>query len=87
MTAVGVYMRSGFFVGVAEDNQVVVYRGRDGVTLWFEPTVESETGIFVEELEDLDRRFVLDGLEFDSLDDAERYVDGLEQQVTGNVEP
>lgn len=87
LTAIGVYMRSGFFVGVDADDQVVVYRGRDGVTLWFEPTVESETGIFVQELDDLDRAFVLDGLEFDSLDDAERYVDGLEQQVTGIAEP
>ena len=87
LTALFAYMRSGYFVGVDDDDQVVVYRGRQGVTFWFDPTVETETGLFLSDLDDMDRTFVLDGLEFSSLDDAETYVDDLEQDILGTDSP
>ena len=87
LTAMFAYMRSGGYVGVDDDDQVVVYRGRTGVTFWFDPTVESESGIFVQELDEMDRTFVLEGLEFSSVDDAEIYVAELERQVNDTETP
>jgi hypothetical protein len=43
ITIVGVYARSGYFVGFDEDDRVVVYRGRVGGVLWFSPTIDTQT--------------------------------------------
>jgi protein phosphatase len=43
ITTVGVYARSGYYVGFNDEDNVVVYRGRVGGMLWFQPTVDTET--------------------------------------------
>ena len=42
-TIVGVYARSGYFVGFDKDSRVTVYRGRVGGVLWFSPTIDTQT--------------------------------------------
>ena len=43
ITIVGVYARSGFFIGFDKDSRVAVYRGRVGGVLWFGPTIDTQT--------------------------------------------
>ena len=43
ITIVGVYARSGYFIGFDKDSRVAVYRGRVGGVLWFGPTVDTQT--------------------------------------------
>ena len=43
ITIVGVYARSGFFIGFDKDSRVAVYRGRVGGVLWFSPTIDTQT--------------------------------------------
>jgi protein phosphatase len=43
ITVVGVYARSGYFIGFDKDSRVAVYRGRVGGVLWFNPTIDTQT--------------------------------------------
>ena len=43
ITIVGVYARSGYFIGFDKDSRVAVYRGRVGGVLWFSPTIDTQT--------------------------------------------
>ena len=43
ITVVGVYARSGYYLGFDDDGLVTVYRGRVGGVLWFDPTVDTQT--------------------------------------------
>lgn len=43
ITVVGLYARSGYFIGFDGDDRVTVYRGRVGGVLWFQPTVDTQT--------------------------------------------
>ena len=46
----GVYARSGYYVGFNDEDNVVIYRGRVGGMLWFQPTVDTETKLAREDL-------------------------------------
>ena len=50
ITVVGVYARSGYFIGFDEDSRVAVYRGRVGGVLWFNPTIDTQTTLSGEDL-------------------------------------
>ena len=50
ITVVGVYARSGYFIGFDEDSRVAVYRGRVGGVLWFSPTIDTQTTLSGEDL-------------------------------------
>jgi protein phosphatase len=50
ITVVGVYARSGYFIGFDKDSRVAVYRGRVGGVLWFNPTIETQTTLSGEDL-------------------------------------
>ena len=50
ITIVGVYARSGYFIGFDEDSRVAVYRGRVGGVLWFSPTIDTQTTLSGEDL-------------------------------------
>ena len=50
ITVVGVYARSGYFIGFDKDSRVAVYRGRVGGVLWFNPTVDTQTTLLGEDL-------------------------------------
>jgi PPM family protein phosphatase len=52
IAVVGTYARSGYYLGFNDDDHVVVYRGRVGGVLWFEPTIDTETELTGDELPD-----------------------------------
>jgi protein phosphatase len=43
VTVIGVYARSGYFLGFDDNDRVAVYRGRVGGILWFGPTIDTQT--------------------------------------------
>jgi protein phosphatase len=43
ITIIGVYARSGYYIGFDTDDRVAVYRGRVGGILWFGPTIDTKT--------------------------------------------
>lgn len=67
------YARDSWYVGVAGD-EVVIYQGRPGGVLWFDPTVTEPVGLGVAELDEADRAEVTDGVVFDDLDAARTYA-------------
>ena len=72
VTAVAAYARSVYFVGV-EGGDVVIYQGRPGGVLWFDPTVEEPVNVGVVELDEVEFDAVLAGVEFDRIGDAREY--------------
>ena len=51
VTTIGVYARSGYFIGEDPDTRtVVVYRGRPGGVLWFGPTIDERSVLRMNEL-------------------------------------
>jgi protein phosphatase len=72
--------RNTFYVGF-DDGEVVIFRGRSGGVLWFEPTVEESTGIRRFEVPAARRRAIEEGVERSSLAGARAYVSGLEDEI------
>lgn len=74
MAAVASYARSGYFVAV-EGSDVVIFQGRRGGMMWFDPTVEETVNVSLAELEGLAgaERAEMDELEFGSIGDARDY--------------
>jgi serine/threonine protein phosphatase PrpC len=73
-TVIGVYGRSGYFIGFDSDDQVAIYRGRVGGILWFEPTIETKTNLSGEELPEDILRDVALNREFSSSSQASKYL-------------
>lgn len=74
VTIIGVYARSGYFIGFDSAENVVVYRGRPGGLLWFNPTVDTQTRIPGEDLpEDILRDVALNRT-FSSSAQAQKYL-------------
>ncbi|HEX2040735.1 MAG TPA: Stp1/IreP family PP2C-type Ser/Thr phosphatase [Acidimicrobiales bacterium] len=80
VAAVGVFARGAYFVGLDGD-EVVIFRGRPGGLLWFDPTVEVRTGIPVEDVPAARVDAVRAGKEEPSLGAARRYVENLQEQA------
>ncbi len=72
VTVVAAYARSTYFVGV-EGGDVVIYQGRPGGVLWFDPTVEEPVNVGVVELDAVEYDAVAAGVELDRIDDARDY--------------
>jgi len=73
VTVIGVYARSGYYLGFEED-RVAVYRGRVGGVLWFQPTIDTETLLRGDELpEDILRDVALNRT-FTSSSQARKYL-------------
>jgi hypothetical protein len=70
------YARSGYFVGFRGDD-VVVYKGHPGGVLWFDPTVRVVTQRTRDDLPTDRQEAIAANPEFDSIDAAVNYVDGL----------
>ena len=81
IAAIGWYARGGYHVGTLGD-EVVVFKGRSGGMLWFEPTLESRPGLLLTELTSDDRALVTAGHETESLDGAEAFIDDLRTRTT-----
>ena len=78
--AVNWYARHTFYVGL-EGNQVVIFRGRPGGLLWFEPTLEKRTPLTTDEVVAARLPDLRKGKPQASLADADRYVNNLEQEA------
>jgi protein phosphatase len=74
ITTIGVYARSGYFIDFNEDKNVVIYRGRVGGMLWFQPTVDTQTELNITDLPDDVRREVEMNREFTSSGQAAKYL-------------
>ena len=81
LLAVGWYARSGYHVGSLGD-EVVVYKGRAGGVLWFDPTLEDRPGILLIDLMPGDRALVEGGNETESLAGAQAFIDDLRTRIT-----
>ncbi len=68
------YGRRGYFVAFDAENDVVLYRGRNGGFLWFDPTVEAPTDLNRDALDDASIERVEREPSFDSRRAAERFV-------------
>jgi len=77
---VGSYARSNYFVGF-DDQQLVVYQGRPGGVLWFNPTIETQTPFLQSDLTPALVSEVEGNPEFSSITGAEAYVDELESRA------
>ena len=82
--AVVYWARGTYFVGAGGDGgaEVVVFQGRPGGVLWFQPTVVESTPLVVAELPMPERQRVQDGHAEATLEDARRYVANLESRVS-----
>ncbi len=69
-----VWARSGYYVTYGDDDEVLVFHGRTGGVLWFDPTLEVETGQTRDDLEDDVAAEIDDDPRFDSLDNALEFV-------------
>ena len=85
IAAVGWYARGGYYVGTLGD-EVVVFKGRSGGMLWFEPTVESRAGVLLTELTADDRALVTAGHETESRDGAEAFISDLRTRTTTAID-
>ena len=74
ITVIGVYGRSGYFIGFDSNDQVAIYRGRVGGILWFQPTIETQTSMSGEELPEDILRDVALNREFSSSSQASKYI-------------
>lgn len=84
-TIVGVWARSGYFLGFDEADRVVVYRGRVGGVLWFEPTVDTHTTLLARELpEDILRDVALNRT-FTSSSMARKYLHLVETAISATT--
>ena len=73
-TVLGVYARSGYFIGFDSAENVAVYRGRPGGFLWFQPTIDTQTELAGDELpEDILRDVALNRT-FTSSSQAQKYL-------------
>ncbi len=78
ITIMGVYARSGYFIGFDENENVAVYRGRPGGVLWFNPTIDTQTRLAGDELpEDILRDVALNRT-FSSSAQAQKYLNFVE---------
>ena len=71
--------RNTYFVGVDGDD-VAIYRGRPGGLLWIDPTLEQATGVGLDEIPEANHAAVRAGREFTTLDDAEAYVERINER-------
>ncbi|MEM7287796.1 MAG: Stp1/IreP family PP2C-type Ser/Thr phosphatase [Actinomycetota bacterium] len=74
------YARNNYFIAF-ENEQVVIYQGRPGGVLWFDPTLEEAAPLLRESLTDALASEVEGNPEFGSLGDAQDYVAELQERA------
>ena len=80
--AVAAWARRGYFVDFDADDQVIVYQGRPGGLLWFDPTAQTAGGLGRDELSDDGVEQVEERSTFDDLDAATVFVRELADEAT-----
>ena len=78
---IGLFARGSYHVGI-HDGEVVIYQGRPGGLLWFDPTVKERTGIAEADVPPAFVTDVRDGKEEPTLAEARRYVANIEDART-----
>ncbi|MGH9222787.1 MAG: hypothetical protein ACRD2W_03055, partial [Acidimicrobiales bacterium] len=71
------YGRSAYFVGLADGNQVAIYKGRPGGFLWFQPTLVDRKDLTLDDVLPAKHDELRTGKEEPSKADADRYVNNL----------
>ncbi|HVE45947.1 MAG TPA: Stp1/IreP family PP2C-type Ser/Thr phosphatase [Acidimicrobiales bacterium] len=73
------YGRGGYFVGAegGRGDRVLIFKGRPGGLLWFEPTIVEPTGVSLSDLRPNNAQDIRSGKEFGSVAAARRYVDNV----------
>ncbi len=74
------YGRTGYFVGY-DGSDVVVYKGRPGGVLWFDPTVEAKTTLTEDDLTDELAEEIAANPTFSNAASAQKYVNGVRDEV------
>jgi serine/threonine protein phosphatase PrpC len=74
------YGRTGYFVGY-DGQDVVVYKGRPGGVLWFDPTVEAKTTLTEEDLTDELAEEIAGNPTFSNAASAQKYVNSVRDEV------
>jgi protein phosphatase len=79
--AIGYQARHTYYVGFHGDS-VVIFKGKPGGVLWFDPTVDSDTGLTRAEVpaSEIDR--LTNGQEEGSLGDAQAYVQSIRDRLS-----
>lgn len=77
---IATYARNNYYVGF-EQEQVVIFQGRPGGVLWFDPTVEEGAALVRTSLTPALELEVVANPEFGSLGSAQDYIDGLEDRA------
>jgi protein phosphatase len=80
--AFAAWARSGYFVAFDDDGEAIIYGGRAGGVLWFDPTVEVTSGLTAEELTDEAVREIEGERRFDSADEAAIFLRGSATTTT-----
>ncbi len=81
VTMMGVYARSGYFVGFDKSNNVVIYRGKPGGVLWFNPTIDTQTKLTSHDLPEDILRDVSVNRSFGSSQSARTYLRLVEKVI------
>lgn len=84
--AVAAWARRGYFVDFDGDDEVIVYQGRPGGLLWFDPTAETAGGLTRDELTPDSIESIDDQPTFSSVADATIFIRDL-QRVDTDDEP
>jgi serine/threonine protein phosphatase PrpC len=74
------YGRTGYFVGY-DGQDVVVYKGRPGGVLWFDPTVEAKTTLTEEDLTEELAEEIAGNPTFSNAASAQKYVNSVRDEV------
>ena len=77
--AVGYYARHTFYVGLQGDH-VVVFRGKPGGVLWFDPTFEKDTSLTLAGVPQSKVDQLRSGKEFGTVEDADAFVANLRRE-------
>ena len=73
--------RSGYTVVEGDNGTVAILKGQEDGFLWFDPTLEFESEIEVNDLPSADRADVREGAGFDSRGEADTYLEYLQGRV------
>ena len=79
-TAIGLYARSGWFIGEFNGG-VAIFKGKSQGVLWFDPTIERKTQISILDLSVETRKIVIDSIAMESLEEAEFFVNNIKNKT------
>lgn len=78
------YGRGGYFVG-AQGDDIVIFKGRPGGLLWFNPTVAEKTGVSLADIRPGPAGEIREGKEYSSIAAARRYVRNVTEEAASTT--